>query len=66
MARIEATPTEASLTEAHRVEEEESQIQWSALWKPLSLIVGSFLVLFCLPMESARFRGAVLESLALA
>jgi uncharacterized membrane protein YraQ (UPF0718 family) len=66
MARIQATPTEANLTEAHGVEEEESQIQWSALWKPLSLIVGSFLVLFWLPMESARFRGAVLESLALA
>ncbi|WP_448382911.1 permease [Desulfosoma sp.] len=41
-------------------------MQWSALWKPLSLIVGSFLVLFWLPMESPRFRGAVLESLALA
>uniref|UniRef100_A0A832A3H0 Permease n=1 Tax=Desulfacinum infernum TaxID=35837 RepID=A0A832A3H0_9BACT len=66
MARIEATPREASLTEAHGVEEEESQIQWSALWKPLSLIIGSFLVLFWLPMESPRFRGAVLESLALA
>ncbi|MEJ5365252.1 MAG: permease [Desulfosoma sp.] len=67
MARTEVSHTEVSLAEAQGVEEEEeSQIQWSAIWKPLSLIVGSFLVLFWLPMESARFRGAILESLALA
>jgi uncharacterized membrane protein YraQ (UPF0718 family) len=35
-------------------------------WKPLALIAGAFLVFFFLPVESERFRGAVLESLGLA
>jgi len=35
-------------------------------WKPLVVIAGAFAVLFWLPMGSERFRGAVLESLALA
>jgi hypothetical protein len=42
-----------------------SVIDWKAIWKPLSLIVGGFLVCFWLPLESARFTGAVIESLAL-
>jgi uncharacterized membrane protein YraQ (UPF0718 family) len=42
-----------------------SLIDWKAIWKPLSLIVGGFLVCFWLPLESARFTGAVIESLAL-
>ena len=35
-------------------------------WKKLLVIAGAFVALFWLPMESERFRGAVLESLALA
>ncbi len=66
MARVEATHTDVGLEEAQAAEEEESRIPWPEIWKPLSVIVGSFLILFWLPMESARFRGAVLESLALA
>jgi len=42
-----------------------SMIDWKAIWKPLSLIVGGFLVCFWLPLESQRFTGAVIESLAL-
>jgi len=51
------------------VEEEESQpsiIDWKGLWKPMSLIVGLFVVFFYLPIENNRFAGAVIESLALA
>jgi uncharacterized membrane protein YraQ (UPF0718 family) len=46
--------------------EEPSQIDWKTIWKPLSLIVGGFILLFFLPMDSARFTRSVLESLALA
>ncbi|MEJ2638520.1 MAG: permease [Desulfosarcinaceae bacterium] len=46
--------------------EEPSQIDWKTIWKPLSLIVGGFILLFFLPMDSARFTQSVLESLALA
>jgi hypothetical protein len=42
------------------------QIDWPTIWKPLTLIVGAFLLFFFLPMESGRFTHAVLESLALA
>ncbi len=43
-----------------------STLDWSEIWKPLALIIGGFLLFFFLPMESGRFTGAVLESLALA
>ncbi|MBC7358945.1 MAG: permease [Desulfacinum sp.] len=66
MARAEATRTDFSVEEAPVEEREESQISWREIWKPLTIIVGTFLVLFYLPMDSERFRGAVLESLALA
>lgn len=46
--------------------DEPSQIDWKALWKPLSLIVGGFVLFFFLPMDNARFTHSVLESLALA
>jgi uncharacterized protein len=46
--------------------EEPSRIDWDAIWKPMLLIVGTFLVLFYLPMGSRRFTNAVLESLSLA
>jgi uncharacterized membrane protein YraQ (UPF0718 family) len=41
-------------------------IDWKGIWKPLSVITGIFLVFFWLPIESNRFSGAVIESLALA
>ena len=47
-------------------EKEPSQIDWSAIWKPLGIIVGGFLLFFFLPMDSARFTNSIIESLALA
>jgi uncharacterized membrane protein YraQ (UPF0718 family) len=49
-----------------KMEEEPSQIDWKAIWKPLSLIVGGFLLFFFLPVDSARFANSIIESLALA
>jgi len=49
-----------------KIEEEPSQIDWRAIWKPLSLIVGGFLIFFFLPLDSARFTHSIVESLALA
>ncbi len=49
-----------------KIEEEPSQIDWKTIWKPLSLIVGGFLLFFFLPMDSARFTNSIIESLALA
>lgn len=46
--------------------EQSSLIDWKTIWKPLSIIVGGFLVFFWLPLDSSRFTGAVIESLALA
>jgi uncharacterized membrane protein YraQ (UPF0718 family) len=43
-----------------------SLIDWKSIWKPLSVIAGIFLVFFWLPIDSSRFTGAVIESLALA
>ena len=43
-----------------------SLIDWKTIWKPMGYIVGAFLVIFWLPLDSARFTGAVIESLALA
>ena len=45
---------------------EPSLIDWSAIWKPMALIVGIFVLFFFLPVDSQRFTGAVVESLALA
>ena len=45
---------------------ESSRIDWKIIWKPLSVITGVFLVIFWLPLDSSRFTGAVIESLALA
>jgi uncharacterized membrane protein YraQ (UPF0718 family) len=45
--------------------EQPSQIDWKSIWKPLTAIVGAFLVFFWLPIESARFKEAVMSSLAL-
>ena len=46
--------------------EEPSRIDWSQIWKPLSIITGVFLVFFWLPLYSERFTSSVIESLALA
>jgi uncharacterized membrane protein YraQ (UPF0718 family) len=50
------------------VEEEipESLVDWKSIWKPMSVIVGLFLVFFWLPVDNSRFNGAIVESLALA
>lgn len=45
---------------------EEGLFEWKGIWKPMSLIVGLFLLFFWLPIEKSRFAGAVIESLALA
>ena len=47
-------------------EQPESQVDWPSIWKPLAIIAGVFLAFFWLPIESSRFTGAVIESLALA
>jgi uncharacterized membrane protein YraQ (UPF0718 family) len=44
---------------------EPSQIDWKGIWKPLVGIIGVFLVFFWLPIESPRFKEAVMSSLAL-
>ena len=43
-----------------------SLIDWKTIWKPLSIIIGVFLLFFWLPISNSRFTGAVIESLALA
>jgi uncharacterized membrane protein YraQ (UPF0718 family) len=59
-------PARVSIPNADRDEAPApSLIDWKGIWKPLSLIVGGFLVCFWLPLESERFTGAVIESLAL-
>ena len=43
-----------------------SLVDWKPIWKPMSIIIGVFVVFFWLPIDSSRFTGAVIESLALA
>jgi hypothetical protein len=50
---------------ADETTEQPSQVDWKSIWKPLTAIVGAFLVFFWLPIESARFKEAVISSLAL-
>jgi hypothetical protein len=40
-------------------------MDWKKEWKPLAWIVAVFVIFFYLPIDSARLRGAVIESLAL-
>jgi len=59
----------AKIEQSSKVEEIEIQsslTDWKTIWKPLSIISGVFLVFFWLPIDSSRFSGAVIESLALA
>jgi len=39
---------------------------WKKEWKPLLIFIAVFIVLFYLPLDSARFENAVLEALFLA
>lgn len=57
--------SEASSDE-QKEEKEPSLIDWKDIVKPLSLIVGGFLLFFFLPVDSTRFTHSIMESLALA
>jgi uncharacterized membrane protein YraQ (UPF0718 family) len=50
---------------AEKEPDQPSLIDWKIIWKPLSIIITIFLVIFWLPLGSSRFNGAVIESLAL-
>jgi len=41
-------------------------MNWRREWKPLVAILAGFLILYLLPVDAPRFRGAVDEALALA
>ena len=43
-----------------------SLVNWKDIWKPFSIIIGVFMVVFWLPIDSSRFTSSVIESLALA
>jgi hypothetical protein len=63
------TEHRAGIKQSAKIEKKDiqpSSIDWKAIWKPLSLIIGVFLVFFWLPISNNRFTGAVIESLALA
>ena len=53
-------------SKAEQVDVQPSLVDWKVIWKPLSIIAGVFLLFFWLPIDSGRFTGAVIESLALA
>jgi len=60
------TEQRAEIEQSSKVEQVDiqlSSINWKAIWKPLSLIIGVFLVFFWLPISNSRFTGAVIESL---
>jgi uncharacterized membrane protein YraQ (UPF0718 family) len=63
---ISGSDTDADQSLDHETPQPKSLVEWKGIWKPLSIIVGVFLVFFWLPIESSRFTGAVVESLALA
>lgn len=41
-------------------------MEWKKEYKPVIYIIGAFLALFFLPIESSRFQGAIVEAFALA
>jgi uncharacterized membrane protein YraQ (UPF0718 family) len=63
---IAGSDTTADKSLDHETEKQQSLVDWKGIWKPLSIIVGVFLAIFWLPIDSSRFTGAVIESLALA
>ena len=47
------------LKESVEIEKEEEQlslIDWKTIWKPLSIIVGGFIIFFWLPVDNSRKR----------
>ena len=54
------------LLNAAQIDKQTSLGDWKGIWKPLSIISGVFLMFYWLPVDSNRFRGAMIESLALA
>ncbi len=68
MSNAQVTAKEPSRDDVleSREEMEPSRIDWKTIWMPMLLIVGTFLVLFYLPMGNKRFTGAIMESLSLA
>ena len=58
------TAAEPSLDQ--KAKQSPSLVNWKDIWKPLGIIIGVFMVIFWLPIDSSRFSGAVIESLALA
>ena len=60
------TPAAAKSSEEIKEEVQPSLIDWKTIWKPLSVIVGGFIIFFWLPVGNSRFNGAIIESLALA
>ena len=66
---VSITNDAGSFERAEKIDEQESppgKIDWKGIWKPLSIITGTFLIFFWLPISNSRFTGAVIESLALA
>ncbi|MEJ2657269.1 MAG: permease [Desulfobacterales bacterium] len=60
------TPASMKASEDIETQVEPGQIDWKTIWKPLSIIVGVFIIFFWLPVGNSRFNGAVIEALALA
>jgi len=63
---VKKAPAAVKASEETEKEVDPSLIDWKTIWKPLSIIVGVFIVFFWLPVGNSRFNGAVIESLALA
>ncbi len=63
---ITGSDTTADKSLAHETEQPQSLVEWKGIWKPLGIIIGVFLLIFWLPIDSSRFTSAVIESLALA
>lgn len=60
------SPATVKASEDIENEVEPSLINWKTIWKPLSIIVGVFVIFFWLPVGNSRFNGAVIEALSLA
>jgi hypothetical protein len=63
---VKKTLAAAKNSEEIKEEVQPSLIDWKTIWKPLSVIVGGFIIFFWLPVGNSRFNGAIIESLALA
>ena len=47
-------------TELNEHEQPESQVDWKSMWKPLCILIGTFAIIFWLPINNSRFAGAVI------